>query len=167
MKIETNLLSEPTVTLPSDYTALHIAYIAWDLYSMKAPTHFSGEFQVSEGGDFEAYNVHDAKDISDHYYETAFSIANSVRDDLDYSVQDAFNSLADFSGDTIVRDEVYETAVCAVQEQIADSTKYSEVSEYIAQDYTYLAEDLNMRLPSIIANLNKKIAKAEKALAKS
>ena len=167
MKIETNLLSESTITTPSDYTALHIAYIAWDLYSSEAPTHYSGEFQVSEGGDFEAYNVHDAKDISDHYYDAAFSIANSVRDDLDYSVQDAFDLLADFSGDTAVRDRVYFSVVSAVQEQIADSTKYSEVSEYIASDYTYLAEDLNMRLPSIIANLNKKIAKAEKALAKS
>ena len=167
MKIETNLLSESTITTPSDYTALHIAYIAWDLYSSEAPTHYSGEFQVSEGGDFEAYNVHDAKDISDHYYDAAFSIANSVRDDLDYSVQDAFDSLADFSGDTAVRDRVYFSVVSAVQEQIADSTKYSEVSEYIASDYTYLAEDLNMRLPSIIDNLNKKIAKAEAALAKS
>jgi len=167
MKIETNLLSESTITTPSDYTALHIAYIAWDLYSSEAPTHYSGEFQVSEGGDFEAYNVHDAKDISDHYYDAAFSIANSVRDDLDYSVQDAFDLLADFSGDTAVRDRVYFSVVSAVQEQIADSTKYSEVSEYIASDYTYLAEDLNMRLPSIIDNLNKKIAKAEKALAKS
>ena len=167
MNIETNLYSEPTITVPSDYTALHIAYLAWELYCTAAPTHWSGEFQVAEGGDFEAYNVHDAKDISDHYYEIAFSIANSVRDDLEYSVQNAFDQLAEFSGDTIVRENVSFTVVSEIKNQVADSANYSKVSEYIADDYTYLAEDLNMRLPSIIENLNKKIAKAEAALAKS
>ena len=101
--INTNLCSTPTFTVSNKLTALHLASMAWDLYCEAAPTHFAGEFTICEGGDFSMYNIGDCMDMAQHYYDCAFGIGNNVRDDITYSVQDAYNMLEDICAATSVR----------------------------------------------------------------
>ena len=152
--ISTKLISTPTISVSSKFTALHIASIAWDLYCETAPTHFAGEFTVCEEGDFAMYGIEDSMDMAQHYYETAFGIGNSVRDNVEYSLQDAYDSLEDFYGDTCVREEVSETVYNAV----ANYTHDEEEDGYIVQDYAHLNEEQGNALPQQIAALEKQLA---------
>ena len=152
--ISTKLISTPVLKVSSNFTALHLASIAWDLYCETAPTHFAGEFTICEGGDFAMYNIGDSMDMAQHYYETAFSIGNSVQQNVGYSVQDAYAELEDFYGDTSVREEVSETVYNAV----ANYTHDEEEDGYIVQDYAHLNEEQGLALPKQIANLEKQLA---------
>ena len=85
-QIETSAYHEPTLTIPADFTALHIASICAELYSCTAPTGLMDEFTICEEGDFAMYNVHDQFDMAEHYFYTAFSIGESVKRNPQYSV---------------------------------------------------------------------------------
>ena len=50
--IKTNLYSTPTISVPANFTALHLAHISWNLYSVNAPTHWQDEFSIDESSDF-------------------------------------------------------------------------------------------------------------------
>ena len=155
-KIKTNLISTPTISVPANFTALHLAHVAWDLYSSCAPTHFSGEFTIHDGGDFAMYNIEDSKQISDHFYECAFAVGHNVEQDVNYNIQEAFDMLDDFYGDTCVRESVSSMLVEAI-EQLVNDSKYTEYSNYIADDYAYLNEEQT-------ASVNAQIEKLETQL---
>lgn len=155
-KIKTNLISTPTISVPANFTALHLAHVAWDLYSSSAPTHFSGEFTINDGGDFAMYNIEDSKQISDHFYECAFAVGHNVEQDVNYNIQEAFDMLDDFYGDTCVRESVSSMLVEAIEQLVKDS-KYTEYSNYIADDYAYLNEEQT-------ASVNAQIEKLETQL---
>lgn len=155
-KIKTNLISTPTISVPANFTALHLAHVAWDLYSSSAPTHFSGEFTINDGGDFAMYNIEDSKQISDHFYECAFAVGHNVEQDVNYNIQEAFDMLDDFYGDTCVRESVSSMLVEAI-EQLVNDSKYTEYSNYIADDYAYLNEEQT-------ASVNAQIEKLETQL---
>ena len=114
--IKTNLISTPTIAVPDNFSALHLAHISWNLFSVNAPTHFTDEFTVHDGGDFAMYNISDSKDKSEHFYDSAFAIGNSVRDNVDYSIQEAFDLLDNFWGDTCVCEDVSSQLVYAIQD---------------------------------------------------
>ena len=156
-KIKTNLFSTPEISVPANFTALHLAHVAWDLYSSVAPTHFSGEFTINDGGDFAMYNIEDSKQQSDHFYECAFAIASYVQQDSNYSIQEAFDMLDDLCADTCVRENTSHLLVEAIQQLVNDS-KYTEYSNYIAEDYAYLNEEQT-------ASVNAQIEKLETQLA--
>jgi hypothetical protein len=155
--IKTNLISTPTISVPANFTALHLAHVAWDLYSSEAPTHFSGEFTIHDGGDFAMYNIEDSKLVSDHFYECAFAIANYVQQDSNYSIQEAFELIDDLPADTCVRENTSHMLVEAI-EQLVNNSKYNEYSSYIAEDYVYLTEEQT-------ASVNAQIQKLETQLA--
>lgn len=155
-QIKTNLISTPEISVPANFTALHLAHVAWDLYSSTAPTHFSGEFTINDGGDFAMYGIDDSKQISDHFYECAFAVGHNVEQDVNYSVQEAFDMLDDFYGDTCVRESVSSMLVEAI-EQLVNDSKYTEYSNYIADDYAYLNEEQT-------ASVNAQIEKLETQL---
>ena len=155
--IKTNLISTPTIAVPDNFSALHLAHISWNLYSENAPTHFANEFTVHDGGDFAMYNIGDSKDISEHFYDSAFAIADSVRKDIDYSIQDAFYMLDDFWGDTVVREDVSSQLQYAIEEFV-NSTDYDKYTQYILKDYAYLVEESAEHLPQQIAQLEKQLA---------
>jgi len=155
--INTNLRSTPTITVPANFTALHLAHISWNLYSSYAPTHYENEFTCVEGGDFSMYGIDDSKDISEHFYDCAFYIGNLVRDNTDYSVQDAFEMLDEISADTSVREEVSSTLAHTIQ-QFVSSEDYDKYTQYIQNDYAVLVEENTSALPQQIAVLEKQLA---------
>jgi hypothetical protein len=155
--INTNLRSTPTITVPANFTALHLAHISWNLYSTYAPTHYENEFTCVEGGDFSMYGIDDSKDISEHFYDCAFYIGNLVRDNVDYSVQDAFEMLDEISADTSVREEVSSTLAHTIQ-QFVSSEDYDKYTQYIQNDYAVLVEENTSALPQQIAVLEKQLA---------
>jgi len=155
--IHTNLRSTPTITVPANFTALHLAHISWNLYSTYAPTHYENEFTCVEGGDFSMYGIDDSKDISEHFYDCAFYIGNLVRDNVDYSVQDAFEMLDEISADTSVREEVSSTLAHTIQ-QFVSSEDYDKYTQYIQNDYAVLVEENTSALPQQIAVLEKQLA---------
>ena len=155
--INTNLRSTPTITVPANFTALHLAHISWNLYSSYAPTHYENEFTCVEGGDFSMYGIDDSKDISEHFYDCAFYIGNLVRDNVDYSVQDAFEMLDEISADTSVREEVSSTLAHTIQ-QFVSSEDYDKYTQYIQNDYAVLVEENTSALPQQIAVLEKQLA---------
>jgi len=155
--IHTNLRSTPTITVPANFTALHLAHISWNLYSTYAPTHYENEFTIVEGGDFSMYGIDDSKDISEHFYDCAFYIGNLVRDNVDYSVQDAFEMLDEISADTSVREEVSSTLAHTIQ-QFVSSEDYDKYTQYIQNDYAVLVEENTSALPQQIAVLEKQLA---------
>ena len=152
--INTMLKSTPTVTVSANFTALHLASIAWDLYCETAPTHFAGEFTICDSGDFAMYNIGDSMDMAQHYYETAFSIGNSVVNNVQYSVQDAYAELEEMYADTCVREEVSETVYNAVSSYVHDEDE----EQSIAWDYAHLNEEQGNALPQQIANMEKQLA---------
>ena len=155
--ISTNLISTPTISVPASFTALHLAHISWNLYSANAPTHFENEFSIDDSSDFAHYNISDSMDIAQHFYDCAFAIGESVQQDVNYTLQDAFNCLDDFYGDTCVREDVSTQIESAIQELVADSN-YAQYTDYIVQDYSALVEDTAQALPSQIAQLEKQLA---------
>ena len=138
--IKTNLISAPTISVPANFTALHLAHISWNLYSANAPTHYVDEYTIHDGGDFAMYNISDAKHISDHFYDCAFAIGRYVEDNVDYSVQMAFDMLDSISADTCVREDVSSQLAHAIVEFV-DSKDYVKHTQYILEDYAHLVED--------------------------
>ena len=155
--IKTNLISTPTVSVPNSFTALHLAHISWNLFSANSPTHYSNEFSIDDSSDFAHYNIQDSMDIAQHFYDCAFAIGSNVESNVDYSIQDAFNMLDDFYGDTCVREDVSTQIEDAIQQLVTD-TNYAKYTDYIAQDYTALVEDTQQALPTQIAQLEKQLA---------
>jgi len=155
--ISTNLFSTPTLTVPASFTALHLAHISWNLFSSNSPTHYANEFSIDESSDFAHYNIQDSMDIAQHFYDCAFAIGRSVEENVDYSVQDAFNMCDEFYGDTVVREDVSTQLVYAIQ-QFVNSDQYAKHTDYIAQDYSALVEDTAQQLPSQIAQLEEQLA---------
>ena len=155
--IKTNLISTPTVSVPNSFTALHLAHISWNLFSANSPTHYSNEFSIDDSSDFAHYNIQDSMDIAQHFYDCAFAIGSNVESNVDYSIQDAFNMLDDFYGDTSVREDVSTQIEDAIQQLVTDSN-YAKYTDYIPQDYTALVEDTQQALPTQIAQLEKQLA---------
>ena len=155
--ISTNLISTPTISVPASFTALHLAHISWNLYCANAPTHFDNEFSIHEASDFAHYNIQDSMDIAQHFYDCAFAIGSNVENNIDYSIQDAFNMLDEFYGDTCVREDVSTQIERAIRELVADSN-YAKYTDYIAQDYTWIVEATQQVLPSQIAQLEEQLA---------
>ena len=155
--ISTNLISTPTISVPASFTALHLAHISWNLFSANSPTHFADEFSIHESSDFAHYNIQDSMDIAQHFYDCAFAIGSSVEDNVDYSIQDAFNMLDDFYGDTCVREDVSTQIERAIRELVAHKD-YAKHTNYIAQDYTWIVEATQQVLPSQIAKLETQLA---------
>ena len=147
--IKTNLFSTPTLSVPANFTALHLAHISWNLYSVNAPTHFADEFSIDESSDFAHYNIEDSMEIAQHFYDCAFAIGNSV--------QDAFDCIDDFYGDTCVREDVSSQLVYAIQDFV-DSDKYDKHTHDIVLDYTAVVEDSATATASQIAQLEKQLA---------
>ena len=158
--ISTNLISTPTITVPASFTALHLAHISWNLFSANSPTHYENEFSIDESSDFAHYNIQDSMDIAQHFYDCAFAIGSSVESNTEYSVQDAFNMLDDFYGDTCVREDVSTQIESAIADFVNSSSGYDypKHTDYIAQDYTALVEDTAQQLPSQIAQLESQLA---------
>jgi hypothetical protein len=129
-----------TVSVPNNFTALHLAYIAWNLYCDTAPTIYKNEFSISEASDFAHYNIHDRIDKAQHFYDSAYTIKNAVEENIDYSVQDAYDYIDDsFRADTIVREDLSFELVAAV-EQFVKSKDYADATDWIAEDYLILRE---------------------------
>ena len=155
--ISTNLISTPTISVPASFTALHLAHISWNLFSANSPTHYSNEFSIHESSDFAHYNIQDSMDIAQHFYDCAFAIGSNVEENVDYSIQDAFNMLDDFYGDTCVREDVSTQIERAIRELVTHKD-YAKYTNYIAQDYTWIVEATQQVLPSQIAKLEKQLA---------
>ena len=155
--ISTNLFSTPTLTVPASFTALHIAHISWNLFSSNSPTHYANEFSIDESSDFAHYNINDSMEIAQHFYDCAFAIGSSVQENVNYSVQDAFNTCDEIYADTVVREDVSTQLVYAVQ-QFVNSDSYAKHTDYIAQDYSALVEDTANTLPTQIAQLEEQLA---------
>ena len=166
--ISTNLISTPTISVPASFTALHLAHISWNLFSANSPTHYENEFSIDESSDFAHYNIQDSMDIAQHFYDCAFAIGSSVESNTEYSVQDAFNMLDDFYGDTCVREDVSTQIESAIADFVNSSSGYDypKHTDYIAQDYNTLVEDTAQQLPSQIAQLESQLAtlKAKQAV---
>ena len=166
--ISTNLISTPTISVPASFTALHLAHISWNLFSANSPTHYENEFSIDESSDFAHYNIQDSMDIAQHFYDAAFAIGSSVESNTEYSVQDAFNMLDDFYGDTCVREDVSSQIESAIADFVNSSSGYDypKHTDYIAQDYNTLVEDTAQQLPSQIAQLESQLAtlKAKQAV---
>ena len=156
--IKTCLFSTPTISVPNTFTALHLAHISWNLYSANAPTQYANEFSINESSDFAHYNIFDSMDIAQHFFDCAFAIADSVRDNVDYSVQDAYYTLEEISADTVVRESVASMLAHAVESFVANSTEYNKHTQYIIEDYAHLVEEVNTQLPTQIAQLEKQLA---------
>jgi hypothetical protein len=158
--ISTNLISTPTITVPASFTALHLAHISWNLFSANSPTYYSNEFSIDDSSDFAHYNIQDSMDIAQHFYDCAFAIGSNVESNVDYSVQDAFNMLDEFYGDTCVREDVSTQIARAIQNFVDSKTgyDYAKHTNYIAQDYSALVEDTAQQLPSQIAKLETQLA---------
>ena len=155
--ISTNLISTPTISVPANFTALHLAHISWNLFSANSPTHFENEFSIHESSDFAHYNIQDSMDIAQHFYDCAFAIGSSVESNTEYSVQDAFYMCDDFYGDTCVREDVSTQLANAITE-LVNSTNYAEYTDSIVIDYTWIVEATQQVLPSQIAQLEEQLA---------
>ena len=155
--IKTNLRSTPTLSVPANFTALHLAHISWNLYSVNAPTQWENEFSIDDSSDFAHYNINDSMEIAQHFYDCAFSIGSSVEENVDYSIQDAFDCIDDFYGDTCVREDVSSQLVYAIQ-NFVDSNDYNKYTQYILQDYATVIEESASVLPTQIAQLEKQLA---------
>ena len=155
--IKTNLRSTPTLSVPANFTALHLAHISWNLYSVNAPTQWENEFSIDDSSDFAHYNINDSMEIAQHFYDCAFSIGSSVEENVDYSIQNAFDCIDDFYGDTCVREDVSSQLVYAVQDFV-DSKDYNKYTQYILQDYATVIEESASVLPHQIAQLEKQLA---------
>ena len=155
--IKTNLRSTPTLSVPANFTALHLAHISWNLYSVNAPTQWENEFSIDDSSDFAHYNINDSMEIAQHFYDCAFSIGSSVEENVDYSIQNAFDCIDDFYGDTCVREDVSSQLVYAVQDFV-DSKDYNKYTHDIMLDYTTLVEESASALPTQIAQLEKQLA---------
>ena len=136
--INTSLIGV-TLTVPASFTALHLAHIAWNLYCDTAPTIYKNEFSISEASDFAHYNIHDRIDKAQHFYDCAFTIGHNVEENINYSVQDAYDVIDEFSGDTIVREDVSFALVDAVEQFVAHKN-YATHTDWIAEDYLMLRE---------------------------
>jgi len=158
--ISTNLISTPTITVPASFTALHLAHISWNLFSANSPTHFENEFSIHESSDFAHYNISDSMDIAQHFYDCAFAIGSNVERNFDYSIQDAFNMLDAFYGDTCVREDVSTQIEHAIRDFVDSKSgyDYAKHTDYIAQDYTWIVEATQQVLPSQIAKLEEQLA---------
>lgn len=156
-KIKTNLISTPEISVPANFTALHLAHISWNLYSSYAPTHYADEFTIHDGGDFAMYRIEDSKQVSEHFYDCAFYIGELVQQNVDYSVQDAFDMLDDVGGDTCVREEASSSLVYAIEQFVA-SEDYNKYTQLILEDYAYLVEESASATASQIAQLEKQLA---------
>ena len=158
--ISTNLISTPTISVPASFTALHLAHISWNLFSANSPTYYSNEFSIHESSDFAHYNIQDSMDIAQHFYDCAFAIGSNVEEDIDYSIQDAFNMLDDFYGDTCVREDVSSQIERAIQDFVDSKTgyDYAKHTDFIAEDYTGIVEATQQVLPSQIAKLEEQLA---------
>ena len=154
--IKTNLFSTPTLSVPANFTALHLAHISWNLFGNNTP-YYTNEFSIDESSDFAHYNIQDSMDMAQHFYDCAFAIGNSVQEDVDYSVQDAFDCIDDFYGDTCVREDVSSQLVYAIQDFV-DSDKYDKHTHDIVLDYTAVVEDSATATASQIAQLEKQLA---------
>ena len=150
-QIETHACSEPTLAVAADFTALHIAALCWELFSMEAPTDFSNEFTIVEGGDFPEYNVHDKMDMANHYFDMAFSIGNAVLNNPEYSVQSAYEDAIGISADTVVREEVMSDVIFAIENCSVDD-------ELIQEDYQIINDNAAEKQQSQIAKLEKQLA---------
>ena len=137
--INTSLISTPAVSVPANFTALHLAHIAWNLYCDAAPVHYKDEFSISPASDFAHYNIHDRVDKAQHYYDCAYTIAKAVKKNINYSVQDAYDLIDEFCGDTIVREDVSFELVDAVEQFVAHND-YATHTDWIAEDYLMLRE---------------------------
>ena len=155
--IKTNLYSTPTISVPNSFTALHIAHISWNLYCTNAPTHFDNEFSIDESSDFAHYNINDSMEIAQHFFDCAFAIGSNVEENVNYSIQDAFDMCDEFYADTVVRENVSTQIVDAIQDFV-DSDSYAKYTDYIVQDYTALVEATAQQLPSQIAQLEEQLA---------
>ena len=138
--INTSLI-DVTVQVPQNFTALHLAHIAWNLYCETAPVYFRDEFSINEASDFAHYNIHDRIDKAQHFYDAAFTIGHNVEENIDYSVQDAYDIIDEFSGDTIVREDVSFALADAVK-QFVSHKDYAMHTDYITEDYLMLRESV-------------------------
>ena len=155
-QIETSAYSEPTLTLPADFTALHIAHICANLYSDISPTDLMPDFTIDEGGDFAMYNVHDKFDMAEHYFYTAHAIGESVKSDSKLSVQKAYDAAIEISADTVVREEVLDDVLCAIENYIKSDNLITD--EYIQEDYAMLAEHEEEAKAYELARLERELA---------
>ena len=152
-QIETSAYHEPTLTIPADFTALHIASICAELYSCTAPTGLMDEFTICEEGDFAMYNVHDQFDMAEHYFYTAFSIGESVKRNPQYSVQEAYDAAIEISADTVVREDVLSDVLLAIENYKGKN------DENIQEDYAMLSEHAAERKAWKIAELEGELAR--------
>ena len=150
--IDTHACSEPELVVPNSFTALHIASICAELYCGTAPTDLFSEFTIHEGGDFGAYNVQDKFDMAYHYYYTAFSIGESVKNDSNYSVQSAYEDAIGISADTVVREDVMSDVLHAIENYKGDN------DDFIAEDYLILSEEAGLGAAKRIAKLEAELA---------
>ena len=155
-QIETSAYSEPTLTLPADFTALHIAHICANLYSGISPTDLMPDFTICENGDFAMYNVHDKFDMAEHYFYTAHAIGESVKSNPNLPVQEAYDAAIEISADTVVREEVMDDVLCAIENYIKSDNLITD--EYIQEDYQMLRDQEAEDKVDEIAKLEKQLA---------
>lgn len=155
-QIETSAYSEPTLTLPADFTALHIAHICANLYSGISPTDLMPDFTICENGDFAMYNVHDKFDMAEHYFYTAHAIGESVKSNPNLPVQEAYDAAIEISADTVVREEVLDDVLCAIEDYIKSDNLITD--EYIQEDYQMLRDQEAEDKVDEIAKLEKQLA---------
>jgi len=155
-QIETSAYSEPTLTLPADFTALHIAHICANLYSGISPTDLMPDFTICENGDFAMYNVHDKFDMAEHYFYTAHAIGESVKSNPNLPVQEAYDAAIEISADTVVREEVLDDVLCAIENYIKSDNLITD--EYIQEDYQMLRDQEAEDKVDEIAKLEKQLA---------
>ena len=154
--IQTSACSEPELVLPNNFTALHIAHICANLYSSTAPTDLMPDFTICEGGDFAMYNVHDKFDMAEHYFYTAHAIGESVKSNSNLPVQEAYDAAIEISADTVVREEVLDDVLCAIENYIKSDNLITD--EYIQEDYQMLSDQKAEDKVDEIARLEKQLA---------
>ena len=160
-QIETHAYSTPELTLPADFTALHIAHICANLYSGTCPSDLMPDFTICENGDFAMYNVHDKFDMAEHYFYTAFSIGESVKSNPNLPVQEAYDAAIEISADTVVREEVLSDVLIAIDEYIKSDNLITD--EYIQEDYQILRDQEAEDKVDEIAKLEKQLAELKES----
>ena len=155
--INTSLI-DVTLTVPANFTALHLAHISWNLYCETAPTYYANEFSISEASDFAHYNIHDQLDKAQHFSDCAFAIGSSVESNVNYTVQEAYDCIDEFYGDTVVREDVSFALADAVKQFVDSKKDYATHTDFIAEDYAILREDVANSLPDQIATLEAQLA---------
>ena len=150
--IATSSIDKPELVVPNSFTALHVASICAELYSGTAPTWQMSEFTTCFGGDFGAYDVDDQMDMAQHYFDTAFAIGESVKENLAYSVQEAYDAAIDICADTVIRENVMSDVFSAIK-------KYSgKYDDFIQEDYLILNEEAGLGCAKRIAKLEAELA---------